>query len=612
VGKKRSWQRITTIHSFKDLKIVRVFGIVRVSTDKQAKKIGESLDHQKEVLANWVKSKSSLHAPQKWQLVDVFVENEDGSGNRKGRSATKREGRLGLKKALDLARAALVDVVVVTKLDRIARNVGDYVDISAEFNESQVALVCLDLDIDTSTPDGQMIMRNHANLAQWQAERIAQYSLETAKRHVEQGRPLGPPPIGYKVIKDSNGKGTFIPDPPYRKHVDFIEKQYIRIKSIDQLVVALHKKGYKSRKGKTYTKMQVSRILRNIRYLGKQGHDSKIYQGNWPAIRTEDRHEAIQRILKANTQSRHSPNRLHMVYPYFFHSKIKCGRCNSGMLAQPSRGRSGKYYPYYVCIKALKTKGIDCETLYLPADAIDNAVLEFIRNLRLKPKVIEDVIKKANKSTASRIGELENDLRRIQEKLKDIRTKISNLVDVLAEKGVSRLGTIKSKLENLEMEEEELASEEARVKEEISIENQQAGMAHDQIQPLNLFNDFFEMNKDNPKRIKELVPRFVNYVIVHVAEKKKGIGRLDIGLFGKPFVDGPNAEVWNEALNELGEHLIKANGKQSISNQNAVGKIKRGKKDRFQEFEAVLNNTCGNGGPRLPAEYQMGSAYRPF
>ena len=59
-----------------------------------------------------------------------------------------------------------------------------------------MALVCLDLDIDTSTPDGQMIMRQHANLAQWQAERIAQYSVETVQRHAEQGRPIGPPPVG--------------------------------------------------------------------------------------------------------------------------------------------------------------------------------------------------------------------------------------------------------------------------------------------------------------------------------------------------------------------------------------------------------------------------------
>jgi DNA invertase Pin-like site-specific DNA recombinase len=173
-----------------------------------------------------VRSKSSLHAPQEWKLVDVFVENEGPDGQRKGRTATKREGRRGLAKALELAKLKLIDVVVVTKLDRLARDTRDYIDISAEFNENEVALVCLDLDIDTSTPDGQMIMRNHANLAQWQAERISQYSLETVLRHLKQGRPIGPPPLGYCLSKDINGKTTYVPDPVYRKHIEFIDQLY--------------------------------------------------------------------------------------------------------------------------------------------------------------------------------------------------------------------------------------------------------------------------------------------------------------------------------------------------------------------------------------------------
>ena len=130
--KSKRWSNVTTIHSFKNASIVRVFGITRVSTDKQAKKIGESLDHQKEVLQNWVRCKSSLHMPQKWELVEIFVENEDKNGARRGRTATVRAGREGLQKALTLAAAKLIDVVLVTKLDRIARNVGDYIEISAE------------------------------------------------------------------------------------------------------------------------------------------------------------------------------------------------------------------------------------------------------------------------------------------------------------------------------------------------------------------------------------------------------------------------------------------------------------------------------------------------
>ncbi len=73
---------------------------------------------------------------QEWKLIEMYVENEDKDGVRRGRSATRREGREGLAKALEMAKLHLVDVVVVTKLDRIARNVKDYIDISANFSEN--------------------------------------------------------------------------------------------------------------------------------------------------------------------------------------------------------------------------------------------------------------------------------------------------------------------------------------------------------------------------------------------------------------------------------------------------------------------------------------------
>ncbi len=551
--KSRSWKQVTTIHSFKDSRVVRVFGIARVSTDKQARKVGESLDHQKEVLENWVRAKSSLHAPQDWKLVDVFVENEDADGKRKGRTATKRDGRKGLSKALELARLGMIDVVLVTKLDRLARNVADYIDISAEFNENDVALVCLDLDIDASTPDGQMVMRQHANLAQWQAERIAQYSMETVKRHVEQGRPIGPPPVGYRKAKDSNGKTTFEPDPTYKKHVAFIDKTYLRLKSVDKVIKALHKKGYKSPKGKTYSKPQVSRILQNVRYLGKQEHDGKVCDGNWEAIRTSTDYKIIQKILGMNRKSRHSVNCESPKYVYLAQSILKCSVCGSSMIARPATGRGGKYYPYYLCLKAHQTNGIDCERIYLSAEAVDEAIIEILRHLRLDSKVVSKIVKGANEATASTLVVLEGDLDRVQESLKDVRTKISNLVDVLAGGGMSSVSAVRDKLEALNQEEQELSHEENRLKQEIESEKVQAGTAHEYIKALQLFNDFYEMNKEKKERIKVLIPRLINSVICEITDKKRGIGKLKIGLFGRPFDRGHNAGVWNEVLKKIAD-----------------------------------------------------------
>ena len=610
MAKKRRWNQVTTIHSFKTLKVVRVFGIARVSTDKQAKKIGESLDHQKQVLENWVRAKSSLHYPQEWQLNQIYVENEDKDGVRRGRSATTREGRIGLAKALELAKARLIDVVVVTKLDRIARDVKDYIDISAEFNESQVALVCLDLDIDTSTPDGQMIMRNHANLAQWQAERIAQYSIETVRRHAEQGRPIGPPPLGYKVVKDENGKSTFALDERYQSHVSLMESLYLEFESIDQVVSELHKRGFKSPRGKTYSKPQVARILQNVRYTGKQEYDGKVLEGNWPRLRSDEAQEKISSILKKNWNARHTSRKVYQKYPYLLQGLLKCHRCHSGMFPRPGTGgRKDRYYPYYACMKADKTRGIDCELIYLPAEAIDKAVIEFIHNLRFDSKMITNAVQSANQSTAGRIDELQNDWERVKIKLKDVRTQVSNLVDILAEKGISQLGSVKDKLESLNIEEKDLSEQEQRIALEINAERSQAGAAHDQIQTLQLFSSFCQLYKAKPDKIKMLLPRFISYVVCHIIDKKKGIGRLDVGLFGRPFNTGVNAEVWNNALAELASACNEATAKAYKSGDVALKEdLPPAAKIHSATVASQLDEACGTDGCGFAAELEMGWA----
>ena len=555
MSKKSNRRRnVTTIHSFKDSSTLRVFGIARVSTDDQAKKRGEGLDHQKEVLQNWVKSKSSLHAPQEWKLVEVYVENEDLDGKRKGRTATKREGRHGLAKALELARLKVIDVVVVTKLDRLARNVTDYLDISREFNENEVALVCLDLDIDTSTPDGQMIMRNHASLAQWQAERIAQYSIETVQRHLEQGRPIGPPPVGYRKGKDANDKTTFEIDSVYKKHVLFIDKVYQREKSIYKVVDELNRSGYKSPKGKTYSFPQVSRILQNIRYTARQEYEGEIYPGNWDAIRSIETQNIIQNIFNQNRSTNHSPTSSSNKYVYLGKSVLKCSKCGSSMIARPAIGRGGKYYPYYVCMKAYKTNGIDCkEENCLTAEAVDNTLVEILRHLLLESKIVEGIVSRANRATGSTINELEQDISRIQGTLKEIRTKIANLVEILADQGMAKVDAIKQKLENLNIEKDSLEVQESDIKREIEAEKTQASTARGYIQALQLFDDFCTSNQDNRELIQAIIPRFINWVQCEIIDKEKGIGKLRIGLFGRPFSRGPNAEVWNETLKKIAE-----------------------------------------------------------
>jgi len=49
------------------------------------------------------------------------------------------------------------------------------------------------------------------------------------------------------------------------------------------------------------------------------------------------------------------------------------------------------------------------------------------------------------------------------------------------------------------------------------------------------------------------MPRIINSVICQITDKKKGIGKLKIGLFGRPFDRGQNAELWNNTLQKIAD-----------------------------------------------------------
>ena len=115
--------------------VQRVAIYCRVSTDKQASKEDSSLDTQRDRLIRYVEDKQ--RAGQNWQLTDEFIEGEDKDGKRRGCSG-KNLDRPGFSRLMEKVRSRLVDVVVFTKMDRISRNVVDFLTLVEEFERHEV------------------------------------------------------------------------------------------------------------------------------------------------------------------------------------------------------------------------------------------------------------------------------------------------------------------------------------------------------------------------------------------------------------------------------------------------------------------------------------------
>lgn len=136
-------------------------GYARVSS------VGQSLDVQLQKLAEFGCEK-------------VFQEKKSGASTQK---------RDAVNDALEFCREG--DVLVVTKLDRLARSMFDLQSIAATLERKKVDLVVLDQKIDTTTPAGRLTFHLLGAVAEFERDLIAERRNEGIANAIAKGVKFG-------------------------------------------------------------------------------------------------------------------------------------------------------------------------------------------------------------------------------------------------------------------------------------------------------------------------------------------------------------------------------------------------------------------------------------
>lgn len=110
-----------------------------------------------------------------------------------GESGAK-DRRPSLDRLVGDVQARRVDVVVCTKLDRLARSVRHLVNLAAEFQALGVELVVVDQAIDTTTPAGRLLFHVLAAIAEFERDLIRERVSAGVRRRIAAGAPWGRPP----------------------------------------------------------------------------------------------------------------------------------------------------------------------------------------------------------------------------------------------------------------------------------------------------------------------------------------------------------------------------------------------------------------------------------
>ena len=301
----------------------------RVSTEEQAAE-GFSIDGQAEKLRAYA------------ELNDLgpvmLIEDPGRSG--------KNLERPGLQQLLAMVEQGRVSNVLVWRLDRLSRNLGDLILLADTFGKNGVGLHSFTEKIDLSSATGRMFYNILGAFAQFYREQLAENVRLGMQQAAREGRWTNRPKMGYDLVD-----GHLVPN---------AEAPTVR------RMFALRAEGLSLREIEERTRVKYSTvraILHSRIYLGEVLLNSEWFPGHHePLVSSHEFAAAHRGHLPGRSRSRH-----------LLSGRIRCGLC--GRVASVRYGRDGAVL--YRC----RHRGRGCAQPSRSASGLERAALLGLRLL---------------------------------------------------------------------------------------------------------------------------------------------------------------------------------------------------------------------------------------
>lgn len=213
------------------------------------------------------------------------------------------------------------------------------------------------------------------------SQNIRRGLLESAKKHKV---ICGNLPLGYKTAAD----GTYEIDPDTAPTVRMIFDMYASGQTMAQIVYHLNSQGYRTKKGKSYTKNSLPKILTNEKYIGVYAFKDVIRDEDAiPAIISKEVYSKVQEMLKMNQRQ---PKHGWHYTDYLLSDKLFCGHCGKPMIGESGYGKLGVRYNYYKCSTRKKDHNA-CRKKPIRQDRIEPLILEKVKELLDDPEFLDAV-----------------------------------------------------------------------------------------------------------------------------------------------------------------------------------------------------------------------------
>ncbi len=395
---------------------------LRVSTKEQATKGGEvegySLPAQRE--ANRRKAESLGVA-----IVKEFIDA--------GESA-KSADRPDLQRMLKFITENPVDYVFVHKVDRLARNRVDDVEITMAIKKSGATLASATENID-ETPSGMLLHGIMSSIAEFYSQNLATEVHKGMSQKAKTGGTPGKAPLGYRNVgrftADGREERTVELDP---ERAELIAWAFTAFASGDwtlrSLADELEARGLTTRRtpklpAKSVEPNVLHNILTNPYYKGEVIYKGVAHPGRHQPLADLITWQKVQDVLAA-----HLVGERQREHPHYLKSSVFCGACGSRYIITNAKNRYGTIYPYFICL-GRHQKRTTCTRKALLVSKIENMVEEYWATVRLDPDLRDTVEHGARAELAASRREAELEHKHLTAEKATLHAKQKKLVEAI-------------------------------------------------------------------------------------------------------------------------------------------------------------------------------------
>src|SRR5216684_3404370 len=252
---------------------------------------------------------NSLHAQR--EACESFIKSQTGEGWRLVKTAYDDGGlsggtmeRPGLQRLLTDIRDQLIDIVVVYKVDRLTRSLGDFAKMVEVFDGHGVSFVAVTQQFNTTTSMGRLTLNVLLSFAQFEREVTGERIRDKIAASKQKGMWMGGTvPLGYDV-RDHR----LLVNPKEAATVRLIFQLYIELRSVRQVRDELDRRSIVSKQrvsksgarsgGVRFGRGALYQLLANPIYVGEIRHKRISHPGQHESIIERSLWQRVQEMLK--------------------------------------------------------------------------------------------------------------------------------------------------------------------------------------------------------------------------------------------------------------------------------------------------------------------------